>query len=64
MEAARAPKRLVDTATAAYAVGVAPATIRDWCRAHRLTRYGSRKRALWDLEQVYESTRRSGGTTV
>lgn len=44
---------LVDTEAAAFAAGVAPATIRDWCRAHQLTRHGTRRKAMWDLAEVY-----------
>jgi hypothetical protein len=42
----------VPTKVAAIAVGVPEATIRQWARRGRLTRYGSPGRAEYDIEEL------------
>jgi hypothetical protein len=37
---------------AAAAIGVEPATLRDWVRRGLLTRYGSPRRALYDVDEL------------
>lgn len=44
----------VPTELAALAAGVAEATIRKWASRGKLTRYGSRRRAEYDLAEIYE----------
>ncbi|MBC6456935.1 transcriptional regulator [Actinomadura sp. HBU206391] len=45
-------KRLVPTQLAALASGVCEATIRKWASRGKLTRYGSRARAQYDLNEL------------
>lgn len=45
-------RRLVETELAALAVGVPEATIRQWARRGKLTRYGSPQRARYDLAEL------------
>ncbi|MBZ4322235.1 helix-turn-helix domain-containing protein [Streptomyces huiliensis] len=44
--------RLVTTELAALAAGVSPATIRKWSSRGKITRYGSSRRALYDLTEI------------
>jgi len=44
----------VPTELAALAAGVTVATIRKWASRGKLTRYGNRRRAEYDLGEVYE----------
>ncbi|NKZ03743.1 hypothetical protein [Actinomadura latina] len=44
----------VPTELAALAAGVAVATIRKWASRGKLTRYGSPRRAEYDLDELYE----------
>jgi hypothetical protein len=44
----------VPTELAALAAGVAEATIRKWASRGKLTRYGSPRRAEYDLDELYE----------
>jgi hypothetical protein len=44
----------VPTQLAALAAGVAEATIRKWASRGKLTRYGSPRRAEYDLDELYE----------
>ncbi|HZB30914.1 MAG TPA: MerR family transcriptional regulator [Streptosporangiaceae bacterium] len=49
----RRPRRTtVPTKIAAIAVGVPEATIRQWARRGRLTRYGTPGRAEYDIEEL------------
>jgi hypothetical protein len=43
----------VPTELAALAAGVAVATIRKWASRGKLTRYGSPRRAEYDLDELY-----------
>jgi hypothetical protein len=54
--AARLPadRVTVPTELAALAAGVAVATIRKWASRGKLTRYGSPRRAEYDLEELHE----------
>lgn len=47
-------KRLVPTELAALAAGVSQATIRKWASRSKLTRYGSRGRAQYDLDELLD----------
>ncbi|MER5786440.1 hypothetical protein ABT104_32715 [Streptomyces mobaraensis] len=44
--------RLVTTELAALAAGVSPATIRKWSSRGKITRYGTTRRALYDLTEI------------
>ncbi|TDC98382.1 hypothetical protein [Actinomadura sp. 7K507] len=44
----------VPTELAALAAGVGVATIRKWASRGKLTRYGSSRRAEYDLDELYE----------
>jgi hypothetical protein len=48
----RRRRTTVPTKVAAIAVGVPEATIRQWARRGRLTRYGSPGRAEYDIEEL------------
>jgi hypothetical protein len=50
----RRPERAVPTQLAAMAAGVPEATIRKWASRGKLTRYGSARRAMYDLDELYE----------
>jgi hypothetical protein len=52
-------RRRVNTELAALAVGVSPATIRQWVRRGKLTRYGSPSRAEFDIAELLAVTRRT-----
>ncbi|MEV6526874.1 hypothetical protein AB0M43_33580 [Longispora sp. NPDC051575] len=43
---------LVPTAVAALALGVDPATVRQYARRGKLTRHGTAQRAAYDLDEV------------
>ncbi|MDH6112525.1 hypothetical protein P3T36_001408 [Kitasatospora sp. MAP12-15] len=45
-------RRTVPTELAALATGVTEATIRKWASRGKLTRYGSRGRAEYDLDEL------------
>lgn len=47
-------RRTVPTQLAALAVGVSEATIRKWASRGKLTRYGKRGRAEYDLDELFE----------
>jgi hypothetical protein len=49
---ARRRRTTVPTKVAAIAVGVPEATIRQWARRGRLTRYGTPGRAEYDIEEL------------
>ncbi|MGW3986075.1 hypothetical protein [Streptomyces sp. NPDC004830] len=42
----------VPTSLAALALGVREGTIRQWARRGRITRYGTRRQALYDLNEL------------
>ncbi|MEC4015047.1 helix-turn-helix domain-containing protein [Streptomyces sp. H27-D2] len=44
--------RRVPTALAALALGVPEGTIRQWSRRGRITRYGTKRQALYDLSEL------------
>lgn len=44
--------RLLDTEAVAYAAGVKPVTVRQWANRGKLTRYGTRRRRLYDLFEL------------
>lgn len=46
-------RRLVSTELAAMAAGVSDATIRKWASRGKLTRYGHRSRAQYDLDEIF-----------
>ncbi|MGW4635297.1 transcriptional regulator [Nocardia sp. NPDC004415] len=46
------PRALVPTELAALAAGVEQATIRQWARRGKLTRYGTPRRARYDLSEL------------
>jgi hypothetical protein len=48
----RERRTTVPTKVAAIAVGVPEATIRQWARRGRLTRYGTPGRAEYDIEEL------------
>jgi hypothetical protein len=54
--------RTVPTELAAIAAGVTPATIRKWASRGKITRYGSPRRAEYDIEELLRivALRRSG----
>lgn len=54
------PDRLVPTQLAALAAGVSEATIRKWASRGKITRYGSRARAEYDLDELLALTSRVG----
>jgi hypothetical protein len=59
MSAGQGPRR---TELAALAMGVAESTIRKWASRGRITRYGSRQRAEYDLDELFAiSTGKAGG---
>jgi hypothetical protein len=46
--------RLVPTRLAAMAAGVSEAAIRKWASRGKITRYGTSRRALYDLEELLD----------
>ena len=53
-------KRMVPTELAALAVGVTEATIRKWASRGKLTRYGTARRAMYDLDELGDVAGSSG----
>jgi hypothetical protein len=51
---APADRVIVPTELAALAAGVPEATIRKWASRGKLTRYGSPRRAEYDLDELYQ----------
>ena len=47
-----APGKRVPTSLAALALDVREGTIRQWARRGKLTRYGTRRQALYDLNEL------------
>lgn len=47
-------KRLVSTDVAALALGVTQAAIRQMAHRGKLTRHGTRQRALYDLDELLD----------
>ena len=60
----RRPERAVPTQLAAMAAGVPEATIRKWASRGKLTRYGSARRAMYDLDELYELLVETRGKTT
>lgn len=60
---ASARRATVPTELAALAAGVPAATIRKWASRGKLTRFGTSRRAEYDLGEIYEllSKRRQDG---
>jgi hypothetical protein len=54
MTSAKVSRRTVPTRLAALAAGVTEATIRKWASRGKLSRYGRRGRAEYDLDELYE----------
>jgi hypothetical protein len=54
MRQAQNGRTTVPTELAALAAGVAVATVRKWASRGKLTRYGSPRRAEYDLDELYE----------
>ncbi|MBT2208006.1 MULTISPECIES: hypothetical protein [Actinomadura] len=50
----RTQTRLVPTELAALAAGVSEATIRKWASRRKLTRHGTTRRALYDLDEIID----------
>ncbi len=46
--------QLIDTATAAVALGITDDGVRKLGQRKELTKYGTKKRRLWDLEEVLD----------
>ncbi|MGW1719113.1 hypothetical protein [Streptomyces sp. NPDC002156] len=44
--------RRVPTSLAALALGVQEGTIRQWARRGKVTRYGTKRQALYDLSEL------------
>ncbi|RKN11553.1 helix-turn-helix domain-containing protein [Streptomyces radicis] len=63
MSGGRAPRRTLPTELAALAVGVSEATIRKWASRGKITRYGSARRARYDLDELVAIAVSRGGTT-
>ncbi len=51
--------RRVPTNVAALALGVTEGTIRQWAHRGRITRYGTARRATYDLDELAELVRGS-----
>ncbi|MEY2248131.1 MerR family transcriptional regulator [Streptomyces sp. BF23-18] len=49
--------RRVPTELAALALGVQEVTIRQWARRGKITRHGTARRALYDLDELTELAR-------
>lgn len=49
--------RRVPTELAALVLGVREVTIRQWARRGKITRYGTARRALYDLDELSELAR-------
>ncbi|MFB8030354.1 MerR family transcriptional regulator [Streptomyces sp. NPDC056465] len=54
----------VPTSLAALALGVPEGTIRQWARRGRITRYGTKRQALYDLNELAALAAGEGGTTA
>lgn len=50
---------LLTTDEAAIACGVKPQTVRQWHARGKLTRYGTRQRALWHVRELAALVRQS-----
>ncbi|MFD8739479.1 MerR family transcriptional regulator [Streptomyces sp. NPDC059618] len=51
--------RRVPTELAALVLGVQEVTVRQWARRGKITRYGTARRALYDLDELTELARSS-----
>lgn len=58
----RQRRRLVPTELAAMAAGISAATIRKWASRGKLTRYGERSRAQYDLDEILALVSRNTGS--
>jgi len=47
-------RRLVDTKAAAVALGVTPGAIRQMASRGKLTRYGTKQRAQYDVDELLD----------
>ncbi|MFF3419769.1 hypothetical protein ACFYW9_34595 [Streptomyces sp. NPDC002698] len=56
--------RRVPTELAALVLGVREVTIRQWARRGKITRYGTARRALYDLDELTELARTTTPTTT
>ncbi|MFD5869621.1 hypothetical protein [Streptomyces sp. NPDC060322] len=54
----------VPTSLAALALGVREGTIRQWARRGRITRYGTRRQALYDLNELAALAAGEDGATA
>ncbi|MFD3336844.1 transcriptional regulator [Streptomyces sp. NPDC058700] len=53
-------RRTVSTELAALAMGVSEATIRKWASRGKITRYGRKQRAEYDLDELLTLRERGG----
>ncbi|MFE2531583.1 transcriptional regulator [Streptomyces sp. NPDC059371] len=56
--------RRVPTELAALVLGVQEVTIRQWARRGKITRYGTARRALYDLDELTELARTTTSTAT
>ncbi|SDG48932.1 hypothetical protein SAMN05216553_108308 [Lentzea fradiae] len=56
--------RTVPTDLAALAAGVSAATIRKWASRGKLTRYGSRGKAEYSLDELRDILRENSARTI
>jgi hypothetical protein len=56
--------RRVPTELAALVLGVREVTIRQWARRGKITRYGTARRALYDLDELTELARTTTPTAT
>ncbi|MFF3446637.1 hypothetical protein ACFYXJ_05780 [Streptomyces sp. NPDC002667] len=54
--------RRVPTELAALVLGVQEVTIRQWARRGKITRYGTARRALYDLDELTALARTTAST--
>ncbi|MFE1321143.1 hypothetical protein [Kitasatospora phosalacinea] len=52
-----ANRRIIPTELAALAMGVTEATVRKWASRGRITRYGDRRHAKYDLDELLSMRR-------